>query len=343
MTLMIAKYSWPPKLEQMTSTLTRNLVKMDNLFPSLDEFHIFALTTVIINAGFIIDVIVFIFLHQYIALSKMKRLSYTLILSGPVYVILVMLVMLIMKFVKFVPVHISESTLEKPMMLSLDSYSTYPEVAKSWDQLQVGYECCGVHNCSDWFGMPLHEHLYDSYKPGSPDDLPDSCCKQLTVGCGRNITNLENIYPTGCMNNLSNHILINVENQIESLELKWIFGYLGIHIISFIGYCTVSYSFRRSLIWLDGKKDKRQLYNRNNDIENTPLLENNVSNDIEINIEDEGADTEVLINFSDNEENECSGNQVSSVNMGTTVIHAPDVHRVACAYSDDHALLDTPY
>ena len=221
--------------------------------------------------------------------------------------------------------HISESTLEQPMMLSLDSYSAYPVVAKSWDQLQVGNKCCGVHNYSDWFGLPLHEHFSDSFKPGSPNGVPDSCCKQLTVRCGRNVTNPENIYLTGCLNHLRDHI----ENQICKSIDNLVCG--SSIVLLFINVCyEIARRFRRK----DGCKDKRQLYNRNNDLENTPLIENNVSNEDGIDIEDEAADTEVLINIRDDEENEYNGNEGGSV--GTTVIRAPDAHRDACTYSDDH-------
>ena len=228
--------------------------------------------------------------------------------------------------------HFSLSPLEQSMMLSLVSYSAYSEVAKSWDQLQVENKCCGVHNYSDWFGLSLHGHFYDSYKLESPNGVPVSCCKQLTVGCGRNVTNPENIDPTGCLKSLSVHI----ENQINKSVINWTFGCNVVMLI--IAFITVrnciAHTFRRE----DGCKDKRRRYNHNNDIENTPLIEKNVSNEDGIDIEDEAADTDVLINIRDDEENEYNGNQVSSVNMGTTVIHTPDVHRDACTYSDGDTL-----
>ena len=101
--------------------------------------------------------------------------------------------------------------------------------------------------------------------------------------------------------------------------------------------CHKAQSFRRE----DSCKDKRRRYNRNNDIENTPLIEESVSDDHEIDIEDEGVNTDGLINIRDDEGNEYNSNQGGSV--GTTVIHTPNVHRDACTYSDDHTLLDTPY
>ena len=215
------------------------------------------------------------------------------------------------------------STLEKPTMLSLDSYSAYPEVAKSWDQLQVGNKCCGVHNYSDWFGLSLLGHFYDSYKLESPNGVPDSCCKQLTVGCGRNvtITNLENIYPTGCLKSLGVHI----KKQIFEWIFKWLWGCIVVVLIhtnkdhrfrreygsllAFIDMISRAHDWmaKRAIIASNGK-DKRRSYNRNNDIENTPLIEESVSDDHEINVEGGGVDTGGLITIRDNEE------------MNTTVI-----------------------
>ena len=65
-------------------------------------------------------------------------------------------------------VDIPTSFLEEPMMLSLTSYSSHQEAADSWDQIQFSSQCCGVHNYSDWFGMPLHGNGYDRHQFGSP-------------------------------------------------------------------------------------------------------------------------------------------------------------------------------
>ena len=108
------------------------------------------------------------------------------------------------------------SILEKPMLLSLDSYSSDPEIAKSWNQLQVVYKCCGVHKNSDWFGRSFREYSRECSQQGFPNSVPDSCCKQLTIDCGRNVTNPENIYQVGCLKSLAIHINQQVRLTIQS-------------------------------------------------------------------------------------------------------------------------------
>ena len=303
----------------MTSTLTSNLVKMDDLY----FIPLFPVLSVIYFSGLGIKNVVIKYEHwsgtsgreQLVNrrnIWSMYTLMVAIALPNLFYLICTMYMM-----ISIMPVRIPVSTLEEPMMLSLDSYSTYLEVAKSWDQLQVGNKCCGVHNYTDWFGLSSHE--CDSFKPLSPKGVPDSCCNPLTVGCGRNVTNLENIYPTGCLKSLADHI----EKKIDKSAVDWL---LGVQVV----LCIVA-------VWCIVNLDKMmfvKINDRNNDIENTPLIEESVSDDHEIDIEDEGVNTDGLINIRDDEENEYNGNEGGSV--GTTVIHTADVHRDVCTYSDDH-------
>ena len=305
------------KLDQMTSTLTCNLVKMDNLVAYFIPLVLFVLMTSIISKGLSIEYLVLLGVSKYHRCGTFGREQLITRSHRGVLHIRLITVERCLFFLYVMCTNINQmlvnisivSTLEQPMMLSLDSYSAYSEVAKSWDQLQVGNKCCGVHNYSDWFGLSLLGHFYDSYKLESPNGVPDSCCKQLTVGCGRNVTNLENIYPTGCLKSLGDHIL----KQIVEWIFKWLSGYFVVMLINI--YINPGF---------------RQEYGCN--------IEENVSDNDEIDIEDEGVDTDVSIrsNIRDDEGNEYNGNQGGSV--GTTVIHTVDVHRDACTYSDDHTL-----
>ena len=219
------------KLDQMT----HNLVNMDNL--DLPSVPLYSVVLIIYFVGLSIGESVFSKYHrrgtfgreQLVTRSKILRMYMIVAPRLPLFNIVITL-----KYLTINPTHVditSVSTLKQPMMLSLDWYSTYPEVAKSWDQLQVGNKCCGVHNYSDWFGLSSHEH--DSFKPVSPKGVPDSCCNPLTVGCGRNVTNLENIYPTGCLKSLADHI----ENQIGTSAEKWEGGIYCSHAYY---YCMLS-------------------------------------------------------------------------------------------------------
>ncbi|CAJ0918159.1 unnamed protein product [Ranitomeya imitator] len=49
------------------------------------------------------------------------------------------------------------------------------------------FKCCGANNFTDWKN-------YDPFK--GTNDVPDSCCKQFLLNCGKNLTN---IYTAGCV------------------------------------------------------------------------------------------------------------------------------------------------
>ena len=73
------------------------------------------------------------------------------------------------------------------------------EVAKSWNKLQIGYECCGISNYSDWYQILENR-------------VPDSCCKAYKTDCAKNIST-GNIYQNGCLQNLAFHVNEQVRYQ----------------------------------------------------------------------------------------------------------------------------------
>ena len=375
------------KLDKMTSNLTLGLIII--YFGLSDVIrHLWAAHIILVDAAILIAQTFSIKRKGVIIGIKYEMFIY----SGLSSIVCAIIIVYILTTAK--RVDIPASLLEKPMMSSLVSYSSNQEAANSWDQIQVSAQCCGVHNYSDWFG-------YDRHQSGSPNDVPDSCCKQLSVGCGQNISNPKNIYSAGCVENLKIYIEIQIQRDIP----KWPSGFvmfIVLVVVCFWKTCVIytcglfnepipsnlallvesgvwkriwSRVLRRvwervwtrvlrrvwERVWTRAQPrvwervwtrvqsmvlarlfKVNDANNRNNDIANTPLVENNVRDDIEIDIEDEGADTEVLINIRDDEENEYRGNQVGSLNMGNSVEIA-DVHRYACSYSDESdPVLDSP-
>ena len=167
-------------LDKMTISLTLGLVTMANQCLGLDSFLI--LITWILLAGGLIQMALIFWCclsfcstrvrTQAITQIKIQRVSFGIFVFAGVS-FFICEVLALCEWIGFRRLKISLPTLEQPMLLSLDSYSSDPEIAKSWNQLQVVYQCCGVHNYSDW------------YRVISPNSVPDSCCKQLTVGCGQ--------------------------------------------------------------------------------------------------------------------------------------------------------------
>ena len=201
--------------------------------------------------------------------------------------------------------NIPVSILEQPMLLSLDSYSSDPEVAKSWNQLQVICECCGVHKNSDWFGRSFHGYSRECDQPGFPNNVPDSCCKQLTIDCGRNITNPENIYQVGCLKCLAIHIDQQVRLTIESWygECLTFFGLFTLWFGSVSVYvCVCVCMCRKYKVFISSATDKETVPNVEDVGQNKAVKSLGADNDdtkIDIEGECKNSDKETVPNVED--------------------------------------------
>ena len=67
----------------------------------------------------------------------------------------------------------------KGMKSALDKYNTDDDtrfyIVEAWDAVQEDLQCCGVDGYQDWA---------KSTGWNNQNDVPDSCCKNQTVGCG---------------------------------------------------------------------------------------------------------------------------------------------------------------
>ncbi|MBN3297679.1 CD63 antigen [Amia ocellicauda] len=74
------------------------------------------------------------------------------------------------------------------------TYPDKPENKKVMDDMQSEFHCCGALNASDW----------------QNNSVPDSCCKNVTLDCGKNAQHTDKIYSTGCVVVLENWIKKNL-------------------------------------------------------------------------------------------------------------------------------------
>jgi len=58
-------------------------------------------------------------------------------------------------------------------------------VTRAWDTLQQEYECCGVHNSSDWLNSTYGR-------------IPDSCCKHPAKDCANGLALTAPVFSPGC-------------------------------------------------------------------------------------------------------------------------------------------------
>ena len=75
--------------------------------------------------------------------------------------------------------------------------SRHEDVTSSWDTMQENLHCCGAEDYKDW-------------QPILRNDVPDSCCRDNDVGCGKNAGEWDNghiirdIYVDGCFEIMEN-------------------------------------------------------------------------------------------------------------------------------------------
>jgi len=88
------------------------------------------------------------------------------------------------------------------MTRSLDEYNKAGKegVKKTWDEIQEKFTCCGVSNGpADW-----------KNKVDGPTTAPDSCCTNLSVGCGKDAIGTDRLYQDGCLKEFENYIGNNI-------------------------------------------------------------------------------------------------------------------------------------
>ncbi len=91
------------------------------------------------------------------------------------------------------------------MRSGMDNYKgeNYTGVTETWNAVQHDFKCCGVDSFSDWKNTTF----------SGKKDLPDSCCKVESEGCGKDYftEGTEQIYKEGCFSKLEKLIVGNVE------------------------------------------------------------------------------------------------------------------------------------
>jgi len=114
----------------------------------------------------------------------------------------------------------------KTMTESLKNYKReeHEGVTLTWDNIQREFECCGVNNFTDWEETPAFNET---------NDVPDFCCKKITLDCGKGASDTNKIYKTGCFVKFEGFIVDNVA----------IVGGVGIGVIIllFLGICVSYY------------------------------------------------------------------------------------------------------
>lgn len=70
-----------------------------------------------------------------------------------------------------------KEVIQKGMGDGMKNYKqeSFEGVTETWDIIQADFKCCGVQTFKDWIATPY----------GSGQDVPDTCCRLISDGCGK--------------------------------------------------------------------------------------------------------------------------------------------------------------
>ena len=179
------------------------------------------------------------------------RFSFVLLMAAMLFITVCSRIYLYCELRHF---HVHEEILVQSMENTMKHHPYDPDVLNSWNKLQIGYECCGIHNYTDWY-QTLENRV------------PDSCCKVYKTNCAKNLSIIENIYQNGCLQNLTFHI----NEQVRYQTTDWQTACLAIVVCLVLClFKTMSYSrkefCRPCLCCRETKKYKLlEMDNDNND------------------------------------------------------------------------------
>ncbi|XP_075708274.1 CD63 antigen [Rhinoderma darwinii] len=135
----------------------------------------------------IIVVGVIIFFISFFGCCGAVKENYCMVTTFAVFLVLIFLVEIAAAIAGYVYRDQLKDAFTDTIKDGLSKYNTTADAKKGIDDLQKEFQCCGINNFTDW-------QNYDPFK--NKQQVPDSCCKEFAVDCGKN---LSGIYTVGCV------------------------------------------------------------------------------------------------------------------------------------------------
>ncbi|XP_053259899.1 tetraspanin-9 isoform X3 [Podarcis raffonei] len=153
-----------------------NFATFSPSFPSLSAANlVIAIGTIIMVTGFLG------------CLGAIKE-NKCLLLSFFIVLLIILLAELILLILFFVYMDKVNENAKQDLKEGLKLYNTENNVGlkNAWNIIQAEMHCCGVTDYKDWY-LVLGENT-----------VPDRCCIENSEDCGRNSTNMNLVWKTGC-------------------------------------------------------------------------------------------------------------------------------------------------
>ncbi|XP_037702630.1 CD63 antigen [Choloepus didactylus] len=142
---------------------------------------------------------VFLFLVAFVGCCGVCKENYCLMVTFAIFLSLIMLVEVAAAIAGYVFRDKVMSKFNKDFQQQMENYPKNNQTASLLDQMQENFNCCGANNYSDWNAIPLEPK----------GRVPDSCCINVTQGCGINFKP-ENIHTKGCVQLIGSWLRSNV-------------------------------------------------------------------------------------------------------------------------------------
>ncbi|XP_039327867.1 CD63 antigen [Saimiri boliviensis] len=147
----------------------------------------------------IIAVGVFLFLVAFVGCCGACKENYCLMITFAIFLSLIMLVEVAAAIAGYVFRNKVISEFNNNFRQQMKNYPKNNHTASFLDRMQAEFECCGAANYTDWEKIPSM----------LKNQVPDSCCVNVTVGCGINFTEKQ-IHTEGCVEKIGGWLRKNV-------------------------------------------------------------------------------------------------------------------------------------
>lgn len=149
------------------------------------------------TAGSLLPVVIiavgaFLFLVAFVGCCGACKENYCLMITFAIFLSLIMLVEVAVAIAGYVFRDQVKSEFNKSFQQQMQNYLKDNKTATILDKLQKENNCCGASNYTDWENIPVM----------AKDRVPDSCCINITVGCGNDFKE-STIHTQGCVETIA--------------------------------------------------------------------------------------------------------------------------------------------
>lgn len=147
----------------------------------------------------IIAVGAFLFLVAFVGCCGACKENYCLMVTFAIFLSLIMLVEVAVAIAGYVFRDKVMSEFNKDFRQQMQNYPKNNHTVSIVDRMQEDFKCCGAANYTDWESIPLMPK----------DRVPDSCCINVTQGCGISFK-VKEIHEEGCVQKIGGWLRSNV-------------------------------------------------------------------------------------------------------------------------------------